>query len=330
MPWGAVVGGALSLFGASQSAGASSQAAQDQEQAQEYAAQIQAQEFGIIQQEYEPQRTLGYGAMGELGQLYGFGNPNFNGGMYPANQATSQGLGQLGGGSFGGFGSQFSSGGFGNFTGGGTNAYSYGAPGSAFGIGTPNVFSPSTSAKVNPRGAAAPGATPGQAGTAYGPTGGQGQAYGAGNPNYAGFYNSPGYQFTLGTGEQAINRSAAAQGNLYAPNTAAALNNYAQGQASTQYNNYVQQLFSMAGLGGQATAGTAQAAYNTGANISQAASNAGNANASGVLGSASAWQSAINNATGPNGVFGSSGGNYQGTSPFMSNLMYQTDPSMND
>jgi hypothetical protein len=87
----------------------------------------------------------------------------------------------------------------------------------------------------------------------------------AGTPNYSGFYNSPGYQFTLQQGQQAINRQASANGNLYSTNTLAQLNNYSQGQASTQYNNYVQQLMGMAGLGGQATAGTASAATTTSA-----------------------------------------------------------------
>lgn len=47
----------------------------------------------------------------------------------------------------------------------------------------------------------------------------------------------PGEQFQLQQGEQAIQRSAAAQGGLLTGGTAKALNNYAQGVASTDYQN---------------------------------------------------------------------------------------------
>ena len=108
------------------------------------------------------------------------------------------------------------------------------------------------------------------------------------------FFNSSIYQFPLQQGEQAIRRQGAATGNLYAPQTSAALGNYAEGVASQGYNNYVQQLFGMAGIGQSANAGTANAAAMTGNNISSLALSAGNANASGILGSAGAWSSALN------------------------------------
>ena len=52
--------------------------------------------------------------------------------------------------------------------------------------------------------------------------------------------NTPGYQFQLQQGEQAIQRSAAAQGGLLSGGTGKALNNYAQGVASTNYQNVYQ------------------------------------------------------------------------------------------
>jgi len=76
------------------------------------------------------------------------------------------------------------------------------------------------------------------------------------NPNYSSFYNAPGYQFSLQQGENAINRGAAASGNAFSTSTLAGLDQFAQGTASNQYNNYTQQLLSLAGLGGSATAGT--------------------------------------------------------------------------
>lgn len=48
---------------------------------------------------------------------------------------------------------------------------------------------------------------------------------------------TPGYQFQLQQGENAIQNSAAARGGLLSGQTLADMNNYAQGQASTNYQN---------------------------------------------------------------------------------------------
>lgn len=48
---------------------------------------------------------------------------------------------------------------------------------------------------------------------------------------------TPGYQFQLQQGEQALQNSAAANGGLLSGGTLAGLNNYAQGVASTNYQN---------------------------------------------------------------------------------------------
>ena len=100
----------------------------------------------------------------------------------------------------------------------------------------------------------------------------------------AAFYNSPGYQFSLSQGEGAINKQAAAGGSLYSSNTLGALNNYAQGTASNQYNNYISQLMGMAGMGNQASAGVGTAATATGQGVANSYGNIGNANANGILG----------------------------------------------
>lgn len=113
------------------------------------------------------------------------------------------------------------------------------------------------------------------------------------NPNYAAFYNTPGYQFTLNQGLNAVNRQAASNGSLYSSNTLGALNNYAQGAASTQYNSYINQLLSMAGLGNAAASGVGSAATATGAGMASSIQNGGNAGAAGILGSANAFSSAL-------------------------------------
>lgn len=116
----------------------------------------------------------------------------------------------------------------------------------------------------------------------------------AGTPMFSNFYNSPDYQFSLDQGENAIRRQATANGSLYSTNTLNSMDQFAQGTASQHYNDYVQKLLAMAGLGGQAVAGTSAAAMNAGNNISSNMLSAGNANASGILGSQGAINSGLN------------------------------------
>lgn len=103
-----------------------------------------------------------------------------------------------------------------------------------------------------------------------------------GTPDYSAFNNSPGFQFALTQGDQAINRNASANGSLYTPNTMASLSNYNTGYASQNYNNYISQLLQSAGLGAQGNSGLASGITSTGANISQLQQNQGNANAGGA------------------------------------------------
>jgi hypothetical protein len=132
-----------------------------------------------------------------------------------------------------------------------------------------------------------------------------------GKPDYSAFDNSPGYQFTLQEGEQAINKQAAASGNLYSTGTLAAQNNYAQDAASTQYNNYVGQLLQMAGLGNGAAGTGATAGIAAGSQIGNSLTNAGNAQASGILGQSNAFSNALgsisNNSNLMNALNGSGG-----------------------
>lgn len=138
---------------------------------------------------------------------------------------------------------------------------------------------------------------------------------------------TPGYQFALQQGLNAVQSSAAAQGNLLSGGTMKALNNYAQGMASTNYqqtynnafNQYLQnynqfqtnqanqyaRLMGLTGVGQQATSGLAGAQQSIASNIgniltgtaqtqSQALQNAAAAQASGMVGSANAWAGGLN------------------------------------
>lgn len=93
----------------------------------------------------------------------------------------------------------------------------------------------------------------------------------------AALMNSPGYQFRLDQGNQAINRSAAAKGMLGSGNTLAELAKYGQGMASTEYGNRLSQ------LGNVSTQGMGQANL-IGENRGNALIGAANARASGIAG----------------------------------------------
>ena len=96
-----------------------------------------------------------------------------------------------------------------------------------------------------------------------------------GTPDYSAFENSPGFKGSLALGNQAIERAASANGSLYTPNMLNALGQYDTTYASQNYNNYIGQLMSAAGLGAQGNANLGQNIYGTGANISQLQQNAG-------------------------------------------------------
>jgi hypothetical protein len=137
---------------------------------------------------------------------------------------------------------------------------------------------------------------------------------------------TPGYQFALQQGQQAIQRSAAAQGNLLSGGTLKALDQYSQGLSDTnyqqiynnQFNQYLQgynqfqnnqanlynRLAGLAGTGqvsatnlgntGVATgAQVGNTLLTTGAQQAQALQNAAAAEASGYIGSANAYGGAL-------------------------------------
>jgi len=304
------VAAAGAIGGAVISSDASKNAASQQANSAASASQVQQNEFNTINAENAGNRNLGYGADDLLAQAFGIANPTAAGASnyYPGtNSGTAVSnagptslpgatapTGAAAGGTGGGYSSAISGSGSGLVGGGGASG--------------PSLVAAGPTAVTGVSGASGGAASPGGLGTAnYTPTAsGTNPAVGGAsqNPNYSNFYNTPGYSFTLNQGENAIARGASANGGLYDTSTLGALNNYAQGAASTQYNNYVSQLMGMAGLGQSATNTTSQAATNTGNNISNNTISAGNANASGTLGSAGAWNGAL---TGVAGAVNNSG-----------------------
>jgi hypothetical protein len=116
-----------------------------------------------------------------------------------------------------------------------------------------------------------------------------------GSGAYGGFFTSPGYQFRRDQGLQAIDRGAAARGQLGSGATIKAEQRYGDGLAASEYDSYTSRLAQLAGLGQSATAGTAAAGSSAANNISSALINSGNARASSYTNTASAVNSGLNN-----------------------------------
>lgn len=123
----------------------------------------------------------------------------------------------------------------------------------------------------------------------------------------------PGYQFDLQQGNQAVQRSAAAAGTLNSGGTLKAISQYTTGLASNEINNAYQRyntdqtnqfnrLYNLAGLGSGAVNQYDAAATNTANTVSNAqyGSDIGSASAqaAGTVGSANAWNGALQGISG--------------------------------
>jgi hypothetical protein len=106
-------------------------------------------------------------------------------------------------------------------------------------------------------------------------------------------------------------------GNAYTPNTAAAVGQYVTGTASQDYNTYISQLMSSAGLGSTANTALQTGSQQSSNNISQLQQNIGQAQAMGYTGVANAAGGLFgNNGAGTglvNSLFGSGGGSSGGS-----------------
>lgn len=94
------------------------------------------------------------------------------------------------------------------------------------------------------------------------------------------YQNSTGYQFRLGQGTQAIDRSAAARGGLNSGATLKALERYGQNLGSQEFGNYLGQLNSLFAPGPNTAANLGQQAIGTGNSMANNTMMAGQARAS--------------------------------------------------
>lgn len=116
---------------------------------------------------------------------------------------------------------------------------------------------------------------------------------------YGGFYASPGYQFAYDEAMKGAERAASAGGYLPSGNGGLSgrfskeMARYSQGLASQEFGNYFNRLGVLAGVGQTATSDGNQLGANYGANAGNVMMAAGDARASGIMGSANAWGGAI-------------------------------------
>jgi len=117
----------------------------------------------------------------------------------------------------------------------------------------------------------------------------------SGEADYSSFYKSPGYEFRMGEGVRALDRSASARGKLRSGAHERGLIRYGQGVASSEFNQYANRLASLAGLGQTASAQTGSFGATAAAQAGQYIQNRGTARGSGYVGAANAMTQGIGN-----------------------------------
>jgi hypothetical protein len=124
----------------------------------------------------------------------------------------------------------------------------------------------------------------------------------------ADYQADPGYAFRLSEGMKGLNATAAARGGLISGNALRAATQYGQEMGSQEYqnaynryqtnrSNQLNPLQSLMGASQTATNAMGQAGQNYANQASEAYMGAGNARASGYVGSANAWNQALGNTT---------------------------------
>lgn len=174
------------------------------------------------------------------------------------------------------------------------------APYNQVGTGATNSLANLYGIAYNATGSAAPTTsstgvvTPGNVNATVSSAGGQSAI----NAAMTNFTKSPDYQFAFQQGMQALDRSAAASGNLQSGGQVKAAQQYGQGLASQQFGNYFSRLLSLSQIGQSAAAGTASNSLNAGNSQANSQQAIGQAQASGTVGSANALSSALTGAAG--------------------------------
>ena len=122
--------------------------------------------------------------------------------------------------------------------------------------------------------------------------------FGEAPEGYRGFTGTPGYDFRMQAGRDALQGGAAARGDLFGGRTQRALMEYGQNLGTQEFGNHLNLLGSLSGQGQHAAAGGASAITKAGVQAGQAMGDRGNAQAAGFIGGANAFGDAIGNAVG--------------------------------
>jgi len=134
-----------------------------------------------------------------------------------------------------------------------------------------------------------------------------------GGTPYQGFQKTPGYDFQMSQGMDAIQSTAAARGNLLSGSTIQGAQTFGQGLANQEYGNFLNRLTGVSNQGQAAAGNQASAGANFAANAGNALAGIGNAQAAGAIGSANAFSGAINNVMGSVGYMQGMNSKFQPT-----------------
>lgn len=115
-------------------------------------------------------------------------------------------------------------------------------------------------------------------------------------PDFSQFYTSPDYQFRQQQGELGIERGANARGMNLSGGTLKDLAAFNSGLASTEYGNYFSRLMGLSQLGANSAGSLANSSTTAAGNIGNTAMGVGQAQASGIVGSANSYMGGINGA----------------------------------
>lgn len=116
--------------------------------------------------------------------------------------------------------------------------------------------------------------------------------------DYSGFMNSPDYQFALQKGGRAVDRSAAARGNLNSGNTLIAQQRFGQGLATENLGNFRNSLFQQLNTGQRAADMTSTATTGTASNVGNLLIGGADARASGIVAGTNATTNGIDQVAG--------------------------------
>lgn len=141
----------------------------------------------------------------------------------------------------------------------------------------------------------------------------------AGGADFSSFERSPGFQFRLQQGEQAINRAAAARGRFDSGATLQDLGRFNQGLASQEFGAHFNRLSGLAGMGQNAAAQTGSFGAQSAANQGNALMAAGQARASGFTGQANAINQGLGNLSGVAGFASQRRSGFQVPADIMAN-----------